>query len=272
MGEQHNMADYSQYENVLKKLIPWIMEQIEKSPDKIIRIKAKDIAHEMGPEFEKKEYIDLYWGIKYILQGYGIIIETGIAIDKDNLFVMKLSEEKIISKPVKKSVDIKIPIVSPEDIPSTEKRFFSEMIKHIESMELSYEEKIKFFDVMVEGSKFILTSFHEFEKDLEWYHADVKMSYVSGFRDALDKFNEILTYLSTYANEKDISEYFDLLVIGVNFIQNIIETGERLPEIINVVKDIDLIKKGEFQKGPFMVQIGQERLWNAIKYYINNMR
>lgn len=166
-----------------------------------------------------------------------------------------------------------IPIVPPEDIPSSEKRFFSEMIKYIEDIDPSYEEKIKFFDVMVEGSKFTLESFHQFEKDLEWYHADVKVSYLSGFRDALDKFNDILIYLSKYANEKDISEYSHLLAIGENFIQNIIEGGEKLPEIINVVKDIDLIKKGEYKKGPFMVQINDpEYLWNTIKYYINNMK
>lgn len=166
-----------------------------------------------------------------------------------------------------------IPIVPPEDIPSREKRFFSEMIKYIEDIDPSYEEKIKFFDEMVEGSKFTLESLHQFEKDLEWYHADVKVSYLSGFRDALDKFNDILIYLSKYATEKDISEYSHLMVIGENFIQNIIEGGEKLPEIINVVKDIDLIKKGEYQKGPFMVQINDpEYLWNAIKYYINNMK
>ncbi len=166
-----------------------------------------------------------------------------------------------------------IPIVPPEEIPSKEKRFFSEMIKYIDNTDSSYEEKIKFFDVMVEGSKFLLESFHRFEKDIDWYHANVKVSYVLGFRDAIDKFDDILIYLSKYANEKDISEYSDLLVIGINFIQNIIESGENLPEIINVVKDIDLIKKGEYQKGPFMVQIRDpEHLWNAIKYYINNLK
>lgn len=165
-----------------------------------------------------------------------------------------------------------IPIIPPEEIPSREKRFFSEMIKYIEDVDPSYEEKVKFFDVMVEDSKFTLESFHQFEEDLEWYHADVKASYLSGFRDALDKFNDILIYLSKYANEKDISEYYHLLVTGENFIHNIIESGEKLPEIINVVKDIDLIKKGEYQKGPFMAQIKDpEHLWYAIKYYINNM-
>lgn len=166
-----------------------------------------------------------------------------------------------------------IPIVQPEDIPSREKRFFSEMIKYIDYLDSSYEEKIKFFDVMVEGSKFLLESFHQFEKDLEWYHANVKVAYISGFRDALDKFNDILIYLSKYANEKDISEYSHLLVIGENFIHNMIEGGEDMPEIINVVKDIDLIKKGEYKQGPFMVQIiDPEHLWFAIKHYIDNMK
>ncbi len=205
-------------------------------------------------------------------------------IEKFPRFKKEIDEKEMIYIPAKdlakemgqqfKEDDIMvIPIIPPEEIPSKEKRFFSEMIKYIDDIESSYEEKIKFFDVMVEGSKFLLESFHQFEKDLEWYHADVKVSYVSGFRDALNKFNDILIYLSKYADEKDIGEYSHLLVIGENFIQNMIEGGENLPEITNVVKDIDLIKKGEYQKGPFMVQIrNPEHLWYVIKHYINNMK
>lgn len=50
------MNDLSQYENSLKKLIPWIIEQIDKRPYKIIRVKVKDIVQNLK-KYLKPNYI-----------------------------------------------------------------------------------------------------------------------------------------------------------------------------------------------------------------------
>ena len=53
------MKDYSLFDKVILKFVPWIREQINKSPDNIIRIKIIDIKKEI-PELREKTDTELY--------------------------------------------------------------------------------------------------------------------------------------------------------------------------------------------------------------------
>lgn len=59
-----------------------------------------------------------------------------MTMDNDDLFLMRSLKEKKINTPTKKLINVEIPIVGPEEIPSPEKRFFQEIVGHIEDMEL----------------------------------------------------------------------------------------------------------------------------------------
>ncbi len=65
------------YEDAIAKFIPWIKENIYASPDKKIRIRTKDIAKDMGKNFERKTDKDIYWGLKYTLFLDGIVVDSG---------------------------------------------------------------------------------------------------------------------------------------------------------------------------------------------------
>ncbi len=64
---------YSEYAKAVKRLLPWINENIEERG--VIRIWAKDMAKELGDEFKKKSDITIYWSLKYVLFFEGLIVE-----------------------------------------------------------------------------------------------------------------------------------------------------------------------------------------------------
>ncbi len=135
----------------------------------------------------------------------------------------------------------------------------------------------KLLDSMVEGAKFTLNIFADVDEEWgnpwDWnseYIKDTK-SYFMGIRDALNKFREtidyIIDYLHSYAlfcpecGRIYIKDYLELYEYGINMISN--SYPMKIERMINVINDIDLIKKGEY--------INKEYLWKEIKAYIDNM-
>lgn len=82
---------YGKYAQAIAKDVQWLKDQIAVSPDKKIRVKTRDIAKAMGPEFEKKSDTAIYWGLKFVLFHEGIVVETGTARDKSKLVVMRIA-------------------------------------------------------------------------------------------------------------------------------------------------------------------------------------
>lgn len=80
---------YGKYAQAIAKDVQWIKDQIRESPDGKIRLKVRDIARVMGPEFEKRSDTAIYWALKFVLFHEGIVVDTGTAIDKDKLLVMR---------------------------------------------------------------------------------------------------------------------------------------------------------------------------------------
>lgn len=85
---------YSKYAVGIQKSIPWIKEEIEKSPDGMIRVKNEDIRKEMGGEFVKKNDTSVYWGLKYCLFQEGIVVETGTKNTGEKLLFMRLADNE----------------------------------------------------------------------------------------------------------------------------------------------------------------------------------
>ena len=88
---------YGKYAQSIANDVPWLKDKIEESPDKKIRVKSKDIANAMGPEFAKKSDTAIYWGLKFVLFHEGIVVDTGTAKDKSKLLVMRTAtpEDKL---------------------------------------------------------------------------------------------------------------------------------------------------------------------------------
>lgn len=85
---------YGKYAIAVQKSVPWIKEQIVESKDGIIRIRATDLAKEMGPDFAKKNPTSIYWGLKYVLFNEGIVVDTGTHKTGDKLLLMRLGTEE----------------------------------------------------------------------------------------------------------------------------------------------------------------------------------
>ena len=86
------------YIDYTSKLVPWIKEQIEKSPDKIVRVKAEDIIDEMGPTFkkdisiyksEKDIHIRALWELKCLLWPDEIVVNGAMSKDDEDLITFR---------------------------------------------------------------------------------------------------------------------------------------------------------------------------------------
>jgi hypothetical protein len=86
------------YRDHTSKLVPWIKEQIETSPDKIVRIKAEDVIDEMGPIFKKdisiyksKKDINIraLWELKYLLWADEIVVNGAKNKDDEDLITFR---------------------------------------------------------------------------------------------------------------------------------------------------------------------------------------
>lgn len=88
---------YGKYAQAIAKDVLWLKDQIRESVDHKIRLKVRDMANAMGPEFEKKSDTAIYWGLKFVLFHEGIVVDTGTAKDKSKLLVMRdaTAEDKL---------------------------------------------------------------------------------------------------------------------------------------------------------------------------------
>lgn len=84
---------YGKYAIAIQDTLPWIRNQIEKSPDGMIRVRTKDVGIAMGGEFVKKDEGSIYWGLKYILFQEGIVVLGGTHSNGDKLLVMRLAND-----------------------------------------------------------------------------------------------------------------------------------------------------------------------------------
>ncbi len=258
------MVDYSLFDKVILKFVPWIREQISKSPDNIIRIKVIDIKKEI-PELRKKTDIELYWGLKFVLYKYGIDLTLGKTSKDEPLFSMiSIKDVTLPQDIIKLKVDTKITIVSPIEISSGEKRFLITIIKQIEELELPITQNIIVFNIMIAGAKFAIDQNVEVEDLLTYYHADNKTYYFFGITDALEKYDEITDFIKTYSTSEDeFKLYFDLYSSGISLMSGVFEK-EPVPYMKKIIEDIDSLIKEDEATDPKLI-------WEEVKNYVGKM-
>ncbi len=87
---------YSKYEDAIKKpnILPWLLEKIKKSNDKIIRIRTRDLAENMGKEFANKNEDSIYWALKSVLFHKGIVVNKGRSKRNEHMLIMRERNEE----------------------------------------------------------------------------------------------------------------------------------------------------------------------------------
>lgn len=271
------MVYYSRIETKIMHLIPWIKEQISKSSDNIIRIKVEDIEKVVGNLEKYSEKIkgvkdvsckkcsenELYWILKSVLYEYGISLETGKTKNDEALFLMKSFKEVTLPPDIiKLKVEPKIPIISPTEVPSSEKRFFISIIERIEELELPAGQNTTVFNIMITGAKFAIDQNTEVEDLLTYYHADERIYYFFGIADAMERYGEINDFIKTFSSsEEEFKLYFDLYVSGISLISEIYESGESIPYMKKIIEDLDSIMDEDEISDPKFT-------WQEVKDYI----
>lgn len=82
---------YGKYAQAIGSEIQWLKDSIKKSEDGKIRIKIRDLAKSMGPEFEKKKDKAIYWGTRFVLFHEGIVITPAKDANNKELLVMRMA-------------------------------------------------------------------------------------------------------------------------------------------------------------------------------------
>jgi hypothetical protein len=82
---------YGRYAQAIGSEIQWLKDSIKKSDDGKIRIKIRDIAKSMGPEFEKKKDKAIYWGTRFVLFHEGIVVSPAKNTENKELLIMRMA-------------------------------------------------------------------------------------------------------------------------------------------------------------------------------------
>lgn len=90
---------YGRYAQAIGSEVQWIKDAITKSNDGKIRIKIREIAKSMGPEFEKKQGKAIYWGTRFVLFHEGIVVGPGKDKANDELLVMRMATSEDMLPP-----------------------------------------------------------------------------------------------------------------------------------------------------------------------------
>ena len=100
-GGKKSGARYANYSKAIQPHLDWLNEQIEKSPDKTIRIKLEDFAKATGFKMQKVTEgkvvegsgglnpTSLGWGFKYSLYHAGITYNMGKVEDGQPVMIMR---------------------------------------------------------------------------------------------------------------------------------------------------------------------------------------
>jgi hypothetical protein len=90
-GRKGSGERYLKYKRAVVDVVPWIKQQI--AGGETIRVKASDLAKEMGKDFESKHPTSFVWAMKYVLFGEGIWVDTGKTNDNKPVLIMRNATE-----------------------------------------------------------------------------------------------------------------------------------------------------------------------------------
>lgn len=101
---------YGKYAQAIGSEIQWLKDSIKNSNDGKIRIKIRDFAKTMGPEFEKKKDKAIYWGTRFVLFHEGIVVTPAKDTNKDLLVMRMATSEDVLPQSLAKFLE------PPEDL------------------------------------------------------------------------------------------------------------------------------------------------------------
>ncbi len=85
---------FDKYAQAVRPKILWLKDAIAKSNDGKIKLRIRDVAKSMGPEFEKKQDKAIYWGIRFVLFHEGIVVGQEKGKDGEELLIMRMATSK----------------------------------------------------------------------------------------------------------------------------------------------------------------------------------
>lgn len=90
-GKRGSGERYIKYKNAIQPHVAFLKESITGSKDGSIRVRVEDLAKSMG--MTGKHETSIYWGLKYVLFGEGIVVTTGQTKDNEPVLIMREKTE-----------------------------------------------------------------------------------------------------------------------------------------------------------------------------------
>jgi len=89
-------VSHERYADAIAPYVTWFKEQITNRNGTVI-VKIEDVQREMGSSFVKKSATTIYWTLKAVLFGNGIVVDSGTSILGDKMLVMRArgSEDRL---------------------------------------------------------------------------------------------------------------------------------------------------------------------------------
>jgi hypothetical protein len=90
-GKKGSGEKYSKYRSAIAPHVAFLRDGIEGSKDGNVRVKVEDLAKAMG--MTGKHETSIYWGLKYVLFGEGLVVTTGQTKANEPVLVIRKKKE-----------------------------------------------------------------------------------------------------------------------------------------------------------------------------------
>lgn len=86
-GKKGGGERYAKYKTAIAPHVEFLKEGISESKDGNVRVRVADLAKAMG--MVGKHETSIYWGLKYVLFGEGLVVTTGQTKDGEPVLIMR---------------------------------------------------------------------------------------------------------------------------------------------------------------------------------------
>ncbi len=90
-GKKGTGEKYSKYKNAIAPHVSFLRDGIAAAKDGNIRVRVTDLAKAMG--MIGKHETSIYWGLKYVLFGEGLVVTTGQTKDNEPVLIIRERKE-----------------------------------------------------------------------------------------------------------------------------------------------------------------------------------
>jgi hypothetical protein len=90
-GKKGSGVKYAKYGNAIAPHLGFLRDGIANAKDGSVRVKVEDLAKAMG--MTGKHETSIYWGLKYVLFGEGLVVTTGQTKANEPVLVIREKKE-----------------------------------------------------------------------------------------------------------------------------------------------------------------------------------